>query len=276
MGPGRFELPTSRLSGVRSHQLSYEPDHTAVSDSNTAVVPTSRLSRLNHLSTCSKSNKKCRCSCGSATLLRVREFTYSPPSSQDKNFIFFQDFFQSENRPLFFCRTPSCRPYETTPLLCFAGRHYFSHPPVSSVTANEKTKFTQNRLFVKGFFAKIYQKFYFHRNMLIRKHLHNPQKFSFSSAITLCEMGAAFFIDLQDTPSTPTHFPKMTLGRIEYSYFLLACRGPLPQPNPPFRSSLFAFINHANEHEQLHFVQNDLKNHKLFIPSTSDFLFPCF
>ncbi len=88
MGPGRFELPTSRLSGVRSHQLSYEPDHTAVSDSNTAVILTSRLSRLNHLSTCSKSNKKCRCSCGSATLLRVREFTYSPPSSQDKNFIF--------------------------------------------------------------------------------------------------------------------------------------------------------------------------------------------
>jgi hypothetical protein len=25
MGPGRFELPTSRLSGVRSNQLSYEP-----------------------------------------------------------------------------------------------------------------------------------------------------------------------------------------------------------------------------------------------------------
>ena len=25
MGPGRFGLPTSRLSGVRSNQLSYEP-----------------------------------------------------------------------------------------------------------------------------------------------------------------------------------------------------------------------------------------------------------
>ena len=25
MGPGRFELPTSRLSGVRSNRLSYEP-----------------------------------------------------------------------------------------------------------------------------------------------------------------------------------------------------------------------------------------------------------
>jgi hypothetical protein len=26
VGPGRFELPTSRLSGVRSNQLSYEPE----------------------------------------------------------------------------------------------------------------------------------------------------------------------------------------------------------------------------------------------------------
>ena len=26
MGPGRLELPTSRLSGVRSSQLSYEPE----------------------------------------------------------------------------------------------------------------------------------------------------------------------------------------------------------------------------------------------------------
>ena len=30
MGPGRLELPTSRLSGVRSSQLSYEPDSMAV------------------------------------------------------------------------------------------------------------------------------------------------------------------------------------------------------------------------------------------------------
>ena len=27
VGPGRFELPTSPLSGVRSNQLSYGPDH---------------------------------------------------------------------------------------------------------------------------------------------------------------------------------------------------------------------------------------------------------
>jgi hypothetical protein len=27
VGLGRFELPTSRLSGVRSNQLSYRPDH---------------------------------------------------------------------------------------------------------------------------------------------------------------------------------------------------------------------------------------------------------
>ncbi len=29
MGPGRLELPTSRLSGVRSNQLSYEPNRIA-------------------------------------------------------------------------------------------------------------------------------------------------------------------------------------------------------------------------------------------------------
>jgi hypothetical protein len=29
MGPGRLELPTSRLSGVRSSQLSYEPNSIA-------------------------------------------------------------------------------------------------------------------------------------------------------------------------------------------------------------------------------------------------------
>ena len=28
VGPGRFELPTSPLSGARSNQLSYEPCHT--------------------------------------------------------------------------------------------------------------------------------------------------------------------------------------------------------------------------------------------------------
>ena len=31
MGPGRVELPTLRLSGVRSNQLSYEPRSTALS-----------------------------------------------------------------------------------------------------------------------------------------------------------------------------------------------------------------------------------------------------
>ncbi len=189
MGPGRFELPTSRLSGVRSHQLSYEPDHTAVSDSNTAVVPTSRLSRLNHLSTCSKSNKKCRCSCGSATLLRVREFTYSPPSSQDKNFIFFRIFFNP--KIVLYCSARHLRVGLAKPLPYCVSRDVITSP-VSSVTANEKTKFTQNRLFVKGFFAKIYQKFYFHRNILIHRHLHNPQKFSFSSAIAQLSNGLRF------------------------------------------------------------------------------------
>ena len=40
MGPGRFELPTSRLSGVRSNQLSYGPGRRQVSD---AAAPEARL-----------------------------------------------------------------------------------------------------------------------------------------------------------------------------------------------------------------------------------------
>ena len=43
MGPGRLELPTSRLSGVRSSQLSYEPDSTAKTWHSTEV-PGGRLS----------------------------------------------------------------------------------------------------------------------------------------------------------------------------------------------------------------------------------------
>ncbi len=49
MGPGRVELPTSRLSGVRSRQLSYEPNttwpkyqiikHTALSKPNSGRRP---------------------------------------------------------------------------------------------------------------------------------------------------------------------------------------------------------------------------------------------
>ena len=34
MGPGRIELPTSRLSGVRSRQLSYEPFQLPIEKTN--------------------------------------------------------------------------------------------------------------------------------------------------------------------------------------------------------------------------------------------------
>ena len=60
VGPGRLELPTSRLSGVRSNQLSYEPLH---------PISASRPNRLS-LNWCDcryiaihlkKSNKKNRC-----------------------------------------------------------------------------------------------------------------------------------------------------------------------------------------------------------------------
>ena len=38
MGPGRFELPTSRLSGVRSNQLSYEPMAISISDFRLTIL----------------------------------------------------------------------------------------------------------------------------------------------------------------------------------------------------------------------------------------------
>ncbi len=37
MGLGRFELPTSRLSGVRSNQLSYRPMNFAAKKSHTSL-----------------------------------------------------------------------------------------------------------------------------------------------------------------------------------------------------------------------------------------------
>ena len=46
VGPGRFELPTSRLSGVRSHQLSYEPKNRATREHK--ILKNNRaLSKLN-------------------------------------------------------------------------------------------------------------------------------------------------------------------------------------------------------------------------------------
>jgi hypothetical protein len=38
VGPGRFELPTSRLSGVRSNQLSYEPVAISISDYSLTIL----------------------------------------------------------------------------------------------------------------------------------------------------------------------------------------------------------------------------------------------
>jgi hypothetical protein len=60
MGPGRFELPTSRLSGVRSNQLSYEP-----LDDPTSACAANRLASMGSRSvyTCSieKEQQKNRC-----------------------------------------------------------------------------------------------------------------------------------------------------------------------------------------------------------------------
>jgi hypothetical protein len=114
MGPGRFELPTSRLSGVRSHQLSYEPDYISRVRLETVVVQTSRLSRLNHHIHLYKEQKKM------PLLLRVSDisckfesYIHSPLSSQVKNFSFlriiFNPFIVPFHLPDFSCQ--ACRTY---------------------------------------------------------------------------------------------------------------------------------------------------------------------
>ena len=47
MGLGRFELPTSPLSGVRSNQLSYRPDSTAPGELPQRGVPAGAQAALN-------------------------------------------------------------------------------------------------------------------------------------------------------------------------------------------------------------------------------------
>ena len=42
MGPGRVELPTLRLSGVRSNQLSYEPEY-SISDFRFSLLFKSKI-----------------------------------------------------------------------------------------------------------------------------------------------------------------------------------------------------------------------------------------
>ena len=45
VGLGRFELPTSRLSGVRSNQLSYRPDHAPPSPFRRKTERSARMPR---------------------------------------------------------------------------------------------------------------------------------------------------------------------------------------------------------------------------------------
>jgi hypothetical protein len=46
VGLGRFELPTSPLSGVRSNQLSYRPDSTAISPPFFTAEPSAQAALL--------------------------------------------------------------------------------------------------------------------------------------------------------------------------------------------------------------------------------------
>jgi hypothetical protein len=74
LGPGRFGLPTSRLSGVRSNQLSYEPwkNPTSALSSKAGQPPLVRTSVYND--SVSKEQQKNRCfftASGSKTFLQV-------------------------------------------------------------------------------------------------------------------------------------------------------------------------------------------------------------
>ena len=74
LGPGRFELPTSRLSGVRSNQLSYEPERLYDNDHQT---PTGR--QFTYAIT--KEQEKSRC----LNCQRPGGLQESPADSQGEN-----------------------------------------------------------------------------------------------------------------------------------------------------------------------------------------------
>ena len=108
MGPGRFELPTSRLSGVRSNQLSYEPRAISISDfrltilikksqignRKPTILPGSSVINI-YLK---KSNKKNRCSDCQRPKTGQQRLSVSS-SEQDKRS---QNLFQNPNQILSF------------------------------------------------------------------------------------------------------------------------------------------------------------------------------
>ena len=64
MGPGRLELPTSRLSGVRSNQLSYEPViglHRATRERLSASIALESAFVVDYIDKLNKEQQKNRC-----------------------------------------------------------------------------------------------------------------------------------------------------------------------------------------------------------------------
>jgi hypothetical protein len=100
MGPGWFEQPTSRLSGVRSNQLSYEPNSiadfqspiTSIAYRNSAVVNwKSAVDCYNYK--LKKEQQKNRCSTASG----FYGLTVMPCGSLKQKLATHQDFFQNPN-----------------------------------------------------------------------------------------------------------------------------------------------------------------------------------
>ena len=86
MGPGRFELPTSRLSGVRSNLLSYEP----------VLKLYRRLRAFGFNYKLNKEQQKNRCLKLPAAFLKCGHQRL-PISSLKQKYISYQDFLQNSN-----------------------------------------------------------------------------------------------------------------------------------------------------------------------------------
>jgi hypothetical protein len=82
LGPGRLELPTSRLSGVRSSQLSYEPFRVARLEDDISGSPTSVGFQTHRSIHFVKSKKNRRCINLPATQIEKRDFTHFISGSQ--------------------------------------------------------------------------------------------------------------------------------------------------------------------------------------------------
>ena len=132
MGPGRLELPTSRLSGVRSSQLSYEPDLSAHPyRPSIQRGPLDRHLRLNLFFTFLQraiKNAAAHWISDIAEFYKIRDTTLESLSSQLQNFNFCNFFFKTSGTCTSpgFCRkrfisSPNPQKLQSTDIFCFVN-----------------------------------------------------------------------------------------------------------------------------------------------------------